>query len=114
MVQPLSSSELMQRAMSAATLRQKLLASNVANADTPGYKRFDLALRQAIEATPDRTLDQSVYRETGTSLRADGNNVDIEQEMASVAENSLYFESLSSSLGKQMATLRYLISEGRR
>lgn len=114
MVQPLSSSELIQRAMSAAMLRQKLLANNIANADTPGYKRFDLALQQAIQATDERSTARSIYQEKGTSLRVDGNNVDIEQEMAAVAENSLYYESLATSLSKQMSSLRYLITEGRR
>lgn len=114
MAQSLSSFQLIERAMSLATMRQKLLANNVANVDTPGYKRFDLALREAILAKTDRSTEQAIYQETGSSLRVDGNNVDVEQEMAKVAENSLYFDTLAIALTKQLSTMRYLINEGRR
>ncbi len=114
MTQSLSSTAIIERAMSVAAFRQKLLANNVANVDTPGYKRFDIALEQAILAKSERAREQTVYQETASSLRVDGNNVDVEQEMANIAENSLYFDALTLALNKQLSTMRYLITEGRR
>ncbi len=109
-----ATSVLLERALSAASLRHKVLASNVANVDTPGYKRFDVAMQAALRQDPGSPLADSIYRQSGTSLRLDGNNVDVEQEMALVAETEAYFNAVANCLIKQMATTRYLISEGRR
>lgn len=105
---------LLERALHLSSLRQQLLANNVANVDTPGYKRFDVALADALKARPAASPEDYVYREQQTSLRIDGNNVDIDQEMAQVAENGLYFDTVASSISKQLSLLRYLINEGRR
>ncbi len=104
---------LLERALQLSSLRQQLLANNVANVDTPGYKRFDVSLSEALRS---KTLDPRghVYQEQRTSLRIDGNNVDIDQEMAQVAENNLYFDSVATNISKQLSMLRYLINEGRR
>lgn len=45
----IAASLLLERALSAANLRQKILANNIANVDTPGYKRFDIALQEALQ-----------------------------------------------------------------
>lgn len=109
-----ATSALLERALAAATLRQKVLANNVANVDTPGFKRFDMAMRSALGQNAGIPLTNSVYQQSHTSLRLDGNNVDIEQEMAFVAENEAYFNAVANSLSKQLATMRHIISEGRR
>lgn len=112
-MQKIATSSLLEKALSVSSLRQQLLANNIANIDTPAYKRFDVAMKSALEKF-DQPPGQAVYQQTHTSLRLDGNNVDIETEMAYVAETEAYFNALASSLIKQMSTLRYLISEGRR
>lgn len=109
-----ATSVLLERALAAAVLRQKVLANNVANVDTPGFKRFDVAMQAALRQDVGSPLGNSVFRQSGTSLRVDGNNVDIEQEMTLVAETEAYFNAVTNSLSKQMATMRYLINEGRR
>lgn len=108
-----ATSVLLERALAAASLRQKVLANNVANVDTPGFKRFDVAMRAALERSG-APLSDSIYSQSHTSLRLDGNNVDIEQEMAMVAETEAYFNAIANSRIKQLATMRMLISEGRR
>ncbi|NLY54212.1 MAG: flagellar basal body rod protein FlgB [Firmicutes bacterium] len=110
----IAASLLLERALSAANLRQKILANNIANVDTPGYKRFDIALQEALQQGLDTPLENYIYRQSATSLRVDGNNVDIDQEMTFIAENEAYFNSVASSLIQRMATVRYLINEGRR
>lgn len=113
-MQKVATSLLLERALAAASLRQKTLANNVANVDTPGFKRFDLAMQAALQQDVSSPLENSIYQQSNTSLRVDGNNVDIEQEMTLVAETEAYFDAVASSLIKQMATMRYLINEGRR
>jgi len=105
---------LLERALNLSSLRQQILANNVANVDTPDYKRFDVSLTEALQAKVKDDPGDYVYRQQNTSLRVDGNNVDIDQEMAQVAKNNLYFDSVATSIGKQLSLLRYLINEGRR
>lgn len=53
----IAASLLLERALSAANLRQKILANNIANVDTPGYKRFDIALQEALQQGLDTPLE---------------------------------------------------------
>ena len=92
----------LERAISGAALRQTAIASNLANANTPGYRRVDVdfhgqlaaAMRTgnaaAIEATSFSTTQEP------QSLRADGNGVDVDVEAANMAKNGLEYESLVS------------------
>src|SRR5438477_12244099 len=91
--------QLLTRLLDVASLRQDVIAQNVANLNTPGYSTlgvsFEDALKQAL--TPrsgERPLDVAVevVPGTGGTLRADGNNVDIDLEMARLQKNAIYFQ----------------------
>jgi flagellar basal-body rod protein FlgB len=92
----------LERAMSGAAARQKALADNIANANTPGYKRSDVdfhsALAKAVEGGADgRQLESLTFSPTtddSSSSRADGNNVDMDAEMANLSENTLDYQSI--------------------
>jgi len=119
----------LERALSAAARRHEALANNVANADTPGYKRQDVhflgELRRAQErlaltrSHPDHlggaggAVSARVVRDTTTG-RPDGNNVDIEFELASLAENGLWYQALLRQLGAKFSMWRTVITEGRK
>jgi flagellar basal-body rod protein FlgB len=124
------SSKLLERSMDASNLRQQLLNQNLANVNTPHYKRLDIDFKSLLD---DVTKDQlemvrthpmhigntvpeigpvKVTRETKTLSRYDTNNVDPEFEMAQVAENSLYFQSISERWKGKMTSLKMVI-EGR-
>jgi flagellar basal-body rod protein FlgB len=111
-------------ALGAAGRRQEVLANNLANVNTPGYKRldvdFDAALRQALHASrrgDDRqlaSLRPGVQRDANISVRADGSSVDVDQEMAFLAENNIRYNALVQLTQKRLEGLKYVISEGRR
>jgi len=110
---------LLGRALGTADLRYRVLANNVANAETPGFKasrvEFEALLQQAQAAGTDPlTVTPAVVQDTGLSLTPDGNNVDIDAQMAALAANQLWYDALSRSLGDQIGRLRAAISEGRR
>lgn len=92
----------LERAVSAAGLRQSTLAGNIANANTPGYRRRDVdfhgALSAAMQAGPDAVKQVAVTARTvpGSAMRADGNSVDIDVESASLASNAMEYEALVS------------------
>lgn len=87
-------------------MRQQALAQNMANINTPGYRRVDVdfhqQLQSALAATPPGRLaspDFSVQHPAGdTPVRADGNSVDIDQEASFVAENALEYQGYTSLL----------------
>jgi len=90
------------QALAGAAQRQQALANNIANANTPGYKRMDVdfhsALQKAFDSSDPSTAVSNVsfdtQTDTTTSTSADGNNVDMDTEMANLSENSLEYQSL--------------------
>jgi flagellar basal-body rod protein FlgB len=88
----------LQAAISGASARQNALAANIANADTPGYRRVDVDFHSALAAAmgsgdPSGSLASLSFtpqadRSAGAT-RADGNTVDIDAESAKLAANAL-------------------------
>ena len=89
-------------AISGAGLRQQVLANNLANAETPGYKRMDVdfhdALAQAMQSGQPAAIEsvQFTPQQDQTTMRADGNGVDVDTESADMAKNALEYQSLVS------------------
>ena len=95
--------------------RQTVLANNLANVNTPGFKRSDVSFQGAlasalssarngdtsgVEATPFTTSTDS-----SSSMRADGNNVDVDTESANLAKNQLLFDSVMAIDTKRLHTM---------
>jgi flagellar basal-body rod protein FlgB len=91
-----------------------MLMTNVANVNVPGYKRqdldFNILLDEAQQETRDRMADR---RATRSSLRNDGNNVDMEREVFSIAETDLRYQALTDMTTRFFSGLRNVIREGR-
>ncbi|MGI6587727.1 MAG: flagellar basal body rod protein FlgB [Peptococcia bacterium] len=122
---------LLEKAMDGSVLRHNVLNNNITNANTPGFKRSDVNFRSSLDEAMKSQLKLKTTRpvhfksstimagakiihDQTTSLRSDGNNIDIDIELANLAENNLYFNSLAHFLSSQLALLRQSISEGRR
>ncbi|MEA2424740.1 MAG: flagellar basal-body rod protein FlgB [Thermoleophilaceae bacterium] len=92
----------LERAISGASLRQSVLANNLANAETPGFRRMDVdfhdTLAQAMRSGDSAAIDAASFtpQQDAQSLRADGNGVDVDTESASMAKNGLEYEALVS------------------
>jgi flagellar basal-body rod protein FlgB len=98
--------------MDLLSARQKLVASNIANADTPGYKTKDIdfqaEFRNLIEGTAPRAADVA-----GLKAKNDGNNVSLDREARLLAENALRFNVASSLLRTEIRAVKSAIDEGR-
>lgn len=111
------------RAADAAWQRNEAISNNIANVDTPGYKRQDVAfesvLQQALgnnryESMDDKVANVDLSRLLGRayldyanySYRLDGNNVDIENENVMLAENQLKYQGLISSINQEFTNLK--------
>ena len=111
------------RAADAAWQRNEAISNNIANVDTPGYKRQDVAfesvLQQALgnnryQSMDDKVANVNLSRLRGRayvdyanySYRLDGNNVDIENENVMPAENQLKYQGLISSINQEFTNLQ--------
>jgi flagellar basal-body rod protein FlgB len=126
---------LMERSLDAASLRQKVLSNNIANIDTVNFKRSDVSFADKLKdvlsgnTLTGRTTDErhiaigaadasdvqpSVFTESNTTLRNDGNNVDIDSEMSNLASNQILYDAVTQQLNMTFGIMRYAISEGKR
>jgi flagellar basal-body rod protein FlgB len=101
-----------ERYMTLLSERQKLVASNIANADTPGYRTQDIDFHSEFESA---SADQSpaVIEPQGLVAKADGNNVNLDREARLLAENALRFSIASNFARSELSTLRTAIQEGK-
>lgn len=131
----------LENAMRASGLRHEVIAHNLANVDTPGYKRSEVLFQDKLAAAlavaqngddqlkgtrtngrhlpigdiplPGDVIGETVVR-AETSLRADGNNVDLDAEMVKLSENTMLYQALAQLVKGKLAGLRSAITEGRR
>jgi flagellar basal-body rod protein FlgB len=91
--------------------RQRLIASNIANADTPGFKTkdidFEAELQNALKGKPSTPSEVS-----GLITKNDGNNVDLDREARLLSENALRFTVASNLLHSRLKLLRTAIQGG--
>ena len=108
----------LERAISGAGLRQSVLANNLANAETPGYRRMDVnfhdALAQAMGSNDSATIDavQFTPQQDSQAMRADGNGVDIDTESAAMAKNGLEYDALLSVAKARIQILQSAMGVG--
>ena len=114
---------ILDKAADASWLRNEAISNNIANGDTPGYKRQDVAfesvLKKAlgsnryqsmdskVEAAKSKNLDVRTYTDySNYSYRLDGNNVDIENENVMLAENQLKYQGLLTGITQEFTNLQ--------
>ena len=93
-----------ERYMSLLSARQKLVASNIANADTPGYKTKDIDFRAEFENQMDAAWHQRQSKFPGLKTKNDGNNVDMDREARLLAENALRFNVATNLARSELQT----------
>ena len=111
------------KAADASWLRNEAISNNIANVDTPGYKRQDVAFEVELDRALGRNrfveMDDKVASVTARDLtarpytdyanysyRLDGNNVDIENENVYLAENQLKYQGLLASINQEFTNLQ--------
>lgn len=126
----------LQKSLDALAVQHEVIANNLANIDTPNFKRsvvsFQDKLKSALEVNPPSPLWRThpmhfpipqtasidgfkpdIRTITETIGRNDGNNVDLEMESGLLAENNLLYNSLADVTSRYMANLKHSITEGR-
>jgi flagellar basal-body rod protein FlgB len=123
--------------MDAASMRNEVIADNIANAETPGFKKSEVDFEQRLQEllkknhtnNPSLSLNRTNSRHMqindgdqlemfqprirvigGTSFRNDGNNVDIDVEMANNTKNNTFYEAVNRSMTSEIKLLRLAIT----
>jgi flagellar basal-body rod protein FlgB len=108
---------LLEKALDIRAYYHRILASNIANVETPGYKEKDIDFRKELDSSMKGTENIEVKtKETieGGMASADGNTVSMEDQIVKMTENTLMFNSLVQMLNKKFSMIRYAINEGRK
>lgn len=114
--------------------KQQVIASNIANAETPGYEArklsFEANLQQALK-TPEvsqnhhnprhfpigngavNAVQGSISRQPASNPIGDGNSVSLDDEMLDLAENQLLYEASGQMLKKKFTMLKFVAGDGR-
>lgn len=123
------------KGLDAAAERHRVTVHNTANVNTPNFKRQEVSFEEDLRAAMKKTgklplvtthpghmggntsfqdVRHSVNTDKRTSMRTDGNNVDIDREMAVMAANQLNYNALTQVMNERYSLMRYVIHEGKR
>lgn len=115
-----------QKSLDALWTKQKVINSNIANLDTPGYKSKSVAFEDILNDTLKTSFTNNesfenklnaikpqIIENTQTSMRDDGNNVDIDEQNIELTRVMIQYEFMSRSISSDISRLKYAINEGR-
>lgn len=112
---------IMNKALESAWTRQELINNNIANIDTPGYKRKDINFEQVLTSQVEKTnsihnIDiNNLYAEiispySNVENRMDGSNVDIDVEMAELSKNKIKYDALATQTARYFQRLKSVVN----
>lgn len=124
MIDPIFQSDnyqLARKLLDASVMREEAIASNIANAETPGYRRIDIApdfaqqLKSHMAAgdlnkSADSLKPQLAEDPTARSMRPDGNSVEIEHELLAMNQNAVQHEFLADIISGNLKQLKMAIT----
>lgn len=108
----------LERYMDLLSVRQKLVASNIANVDTPGFRSRDINFQQEFQSALSATSSHGsagrpeTIEVSGLYMKNDGNNVSIDRESRLLAENALRFNLASNLARSELKQIRMALDGG--
>jgi flagellar basal-body rod protein FlgB len=108
-------------ALHGTELRQQVIANNLANVNTPNFKRSDVEFQQQLaealqfDGSPSAVaaVTPTVQTDNVTAMRVDGNNVDVDRESTYLAETQLQYSALMAVVTKNLTTMSSIITGAR-
>jgi flagellar basal-body rod protein FlgB len=99
-----------ERYMNLLSTRQRLVAANIANADTPGFQTKDIDFQSELQSQVSSS-NPNVLAVPGLVTKNDGNNVSVDREARLLAENALRFSVASNLARSELSTVKMAIEE---
>lgn len=115
---------IMNKALEATWTRQELITNNIANVDTPGYKRKDINFEKVLIAEVEKANNiheininklqaEITSPHSGFQHRLDGSNVDIDWEATELAKNKIKYDALVTQTGRYFQRLKSVVNNTR-
>jgi flagellar basal-body rod protein FlgB len=118
---------LMKQGLDVSQKRQNILSSNVANIETPNYTPKDVDFDEALKGRVEKVVNMDgtttrhfepkadpepvdTFRRPDKAPGPDGNSVDLDTQMARVAQNSMLYSGTTKVISKKLATLKYVVN----
>lgn len=119
------------KALSYSSTKQKVISQNIANVDTPNYKAKDVSFKAAFNEALGESLitnrtnvrhfvfnknnhsTSTIMTKNQVSYNESGNSVDIDQEMADLATNQIYYNALTERISGKFSSLQNVIRGGK-
>jgi len=108
--------DLIEAGIRAESTRQKVIANNIANLETPGYRRIDVRFEQLLEKALDSTgkvdlsdIEPELYQPMKSPMKSNGNDVSLEAEVGEMVKNSLRYKALVRLLSKKLKQIELAI-----
>ena len=112
---------LIEAGIKAESLRQKAIANNIANLETPGYRRLDVKFEELLAKSLDSSgsvdlskLEPQIYQPKQTLVKSNGNDVSLENEVGAMIKNSLRYTTYIRLLNKKYRGIELAINIGAR
>lgn len=120
----------LEKSLDYATLKNRTISNNIANVDTPNYKAKDVDFKEILSSklttsiqakrthikhmpfSNDVNLSYQIKNRTNTFYNHNGNNVDIDKEMAELAKNQIYYQSLIDRVNGKFRNIQTVIKGG--
>lgn len=121
---------ILENGLNYSSAKQKVIAQNISNADTPNYKAKTVSFRSELNAAMDKNIQAvktderhfdfrpnppsnvQVVTKKDSSYHSNGNNVDIDKEMSDLAANQIYYNALAERISGKFRTLQSVIKGG--
>ncbi len=126
---------ILEKSLDLRSRRHNLIASNISNMDTPGYKGFDILVDEELNKISGKSkgirlemtnpahlpiskafvgdIEYRMEQVSPVNMRGDGNTVDIDKEMTKMAENTLLYNASAQILSKKFLALKTVIKDGK-
>lgn len=101
--------QLIKTSLDATELRSKTIANNIANINTPGYKRKYVTFEETLNSI-DGNQKIEIKEDKSTTMRTDGNNVDLENEKVNQAANTLMYNGLINATNTKLEIAKSVIT----
>lgn len=101
---------LLKSGLDATELRSRVIANNIANINTPNYKRKYVAFEETLKDSMDKSVRPEIKTDTSSKIREDGNNVDLENEKVNQAATTLEYNALITLTNIKLGMSRSVIT----
>ena len=117
------SATLLEKMLDVSSIKHKVIANNIANVNTPGYKKMEVSFADQLEKAVNEsslnkfdTLQPKIVvskEDTSETVRNDGNNVDMDKEVSSLVKNTLSYSIFTQLLAKKYEGIKSAIEGSR-